>query len=214
MRRGGRITAAQLRAITELWPEYGLEIGDAPVDPAALFGNHAPLVLEVGFGMGESLHQMCLDCSDHNFIGVEAHRPGIGRLMARAAAANIRNLRICEGDACDLLERALPQSCLARVQIYFPDPWPKKRHHKRRLIQRPFADLLASRLAGGGLLHIATDWQPYALHIQELLAGHPEYEPRGQRGLCPRPPWRPMTRFERRGQRLGHAIADLLYTRA
>ncbi len=212
VRREGRLTPAQARALETLLPRYGLP-DEGLLDLPALFGRVAPVTLEIGFGSGDALASMAATAPDENFIGIEVHRPGVGRLLQRLAAEGLENVRVSTRDAVEVLEHQIPDASLDRVLVYFPDPWPKKRHHKRRLIQPPFVTLLARKLTPGGLLHLATDWMPYAEWMQEVLAGAPEFVPVPPGGCLPRPAWRPETRFERRGQRLGHPVCDLLYRR-
>jgi tRNA (guanine-N7-)-methyltransferase len=217
VRREGRMTDSQKRAIDELWPRFGV---DAPLDRGhgpllqTIFKRAAPVALEIGFGNGEHLLTRAAAEPDRNFLGVEVHRPGVGRVLNRAAAANLSNLRVACADAVEVLRDWLPEASLAEIIVYFPDPWPKKRHHKRRLIQPQFAALAASRLAPGGLLKLATDWEPYAVHMLTTLDAEPQLAnsaPQG--GYVTRPAERPLTRFEVRGQRLGHAVFDLIYRR-
>ena len=212
VRRAGRMTGAQERALQELWPRYGVPAGDGPLELADLFGRDAPCTLEIGFGNGEHLAARALAEPQRNFLGVEVHRPGIGHLLRAAAAAGLTNLRIIEQDAVEVLGSRIAAAALDEVQVLFPDPWPKKRHHKRRLIQPEFALLVASRLRPRGRLHLATDWAPYAQHMQLVLDACPLLAPHaplaGEAGTA-----RAATRFERRGLRLGHAVRDLLYER-
>ena len=212
--REGRMTEAQKRALAEHWPRFGINHAGAPRDFDALFGRHAPLVMEIGFGNGEALAWSSAQDPQRDFIGVEVHGPGVGRLLNALAERDVRNVRVYRHDAVQVLEHDIPPAALSEVRIWFPDPWPKKRHHKRRLIQPDFVALLASRMTTGGLLHLATDWQPYAAHMLEVLEVAPEWRnavPAG--GYADRPPWRMETRFERRGLKLGHDVADLLYRR-
>ena len=212
--RQGRTTPAQARAFDAHWPRYGLPVGEAPRDFDAVFGRHAPRVLEIGFGNGEQLawsaaHEPALD-----FLGVEVHRPGVGRLINALAAQDASNVRVYHHDAVEVLEREIAPQSLAQVRIYFPDPWHKKRHNKRRLIQPEFVALLASRVAHGGLLHLATDWADYAEHMVAVLEASPLWRNRAGAGqFSPRPEWRIQTHFEKRGLRLGHGVWDLLYDR-
>jgi tRNA (guanine-N7-)-methyltransferase len=207
VRREGRMTVAQKRALEELWPQFGFERGDA-------FAREAPLVMEIGFGNGEHLLARAQAEPEKNFLGVEVHRPGAGRVMNRAHAAGLRNLRVACDDAVEVLRDWLPERSLAEAVVYFPDPWPKKRHHKRRLVQPAFAALVASRLAPGGLLKLATDWAEYAAHMRATLDAEPALgNLAGATGFVPRPAERPLTRFESRGMKLGHEVFDLVYRR-
>jgi tRNA (guanine-N7-)-methyltransferase len=213
--REGRMTPAQERAFTEHWARYGLEPAGAPRDFATVFGRAAPLVMEIGFGNGEALAWSSAQDPARDYLGVEVHGPGVGRLLNALAERDADNVRVYRHDAVEVLRHDIAPGALAEVRIWFPDPWPKKRHHKRRLIQPEFVALLASRVAEGGLLHLTTDWQPYAEHMVEVLKAAPgwqrELPPAGEAGG--RPPWRLETRFERRGLKLGHAVTDLLYRR-
>lgn len=210
--RTGRMTPAQRRALDEDWPSYRLRLADGRVQWAEVFGRVAPVVLEIGFGMGDSLLAMAAAEPATDFVGIEVHPPGAGRLAHGAAALGLTNLRIYLADALDVLDDCVPDASLARVQIYFPDPWPKKKHHKRRLVQAPLIHRLAAKLAPGGLLHLATDWEPYAEQMLEFLAAEPALRNLGD-PFVERPAFRPPTRFEQRGERLGHRIRDLLFER-
>lgn len=212
--REGRITPAQQRAFSEHWPRFGVDYTGSPRDLDRLFGRHAPRVLEIGFGNGEALAWSAEHDPGRDHLGIEVHRPGVGRLMNALAAGNARNTRIWNHDAVEVLRNEIPGAVLDEVRIWFPDPWPKKRHHKRRLIQPDFVTLLATRVQPGGLLHLATDWPEYALHMREVLAAQPGWRLRdGESGESKRPTWRIETRFERRGINLGHPVTDLLYDR-
>jgi len=212
--RGGRLTDGQKRALEDLWPRWGVADGEGPLDFVELFGNPAPVILEIGFGNGGATWRMAESEPQHNFLGVEVHRPGVGRLLLQLAERGIGNVRVACVDAVELLRRRVPPASLAGVRIYFPDPWPKKRHHKRRLVQPAFVDLLAARMAPGAVLHLATDWAPYAEHMREVMEAAPDFEPRfAGRGAGCRPDWRPETKYERRGERLGHTVYDLVYRR-
>lgn len=220
--RRGRSTVAQQRALEELWPRYGVALGER-LDLAALFGRDAPVMMEIGFGAGEALVSFAQAHPEMNCLGIEVHPPGVGHLLLGAHSANLTNVRVIMHDAVEVLERHLAPESLALVHIFFPDPWPKKRHHKRRLIQPAFVHLLARALAGGGTLRLATDWEPYALHMREVLDpvsefenrafDNPSFEKESAAGFVPRPTERPLTRFERRGHRLGHGVWDLEYRR-
>lgn len=212
--RGGRLTPAQQRGLEQGWSRWGIDFDGTGLDLDALFGAAGERVLEIGFGMGQSLLAMAAAAPAQQFIGVEVHRPGVGKLLDAIDKAGIRNIRVLCHDAVEVLEHGFAPSSLARINIYFPDPWHKKRHHKRRLIQPPIAELLASRLRQGALLHLATDWEPYAEHMLAVLDGCPALENCAGAGrYSPRPPERPQTRFEARGMRLGHGVRDLLYRR-
>jgi tRNA (guanine-N7-)-methyltransferase len=207
VRRSGRITAAQQRALTELWPRWGIGFSPEMLDLDRAFGRHAPRVLEIGFGDGELLVMMAGQHPEQDFLGVEVHEPGIGHCLLLIERLGLANVRLIRHDAVEVLQEQLPAGSLAGVNLFFPDPWPKKRHHKRRLVQPAFIRLLASRLAPAGLFHVATDWAPYAAHIDEVMAAEPAFE------VVPATPGRPRTRFERRGERLGHDVAERLYRR-
>ena len=209
--RGGRMTEAQQRAYDNLWPEYGLEL-EQDLDAPALFGRDAPLVLEIGYGMGLSLVEMAQAESDKNFVGIEVHPPGVGKLMMEAHRAALQNLRTYCADAVAVLDQCVAAQSLSRIQIYFPDPWHKKKHHKRRLIQPAFIATLADKLESGGILHMATDWQPYAEHMHEVMQQSDVFNNTSQdNSFVERPAWRPVTKFEKRGARLGHGVWDLVY---
>ncbi|MEU8136703.1 tRNA (guanosine(46)-N7)-methyltransferase TrmB [Streptodolium elevatio] len=213
--RRGRLSPQQQDAIERLWPTYGLPVDGKPRDPAALFGNGGPVVLEIGFGMGEATAAMAEAEPGVNILATDIHTPGIGNLLHLIEARGLGNVRIAEGDAVVLLTEMLPADSLAGIRVFFPDPWPKSRHHKRRLIRPGFAALAASRLAPGGTLHCATDWAPYAAWMLEVLEAEPALAntagPGG--GYVPRPDRRPMTRFERQGLAKGHEVADLIFRR-
>ena len=216
--REGRITPAQQRAFDTLWSRFGIDFGadpdGTPHDFSASFGRHAPLVLEIGFGNGEALAWASEHDLARDFIGVEVHGPGVGRLMNALAARDAANVRLYKHDAVEVLEHDIAPGALAEVRIWFPDPWHKKRHNKRRLIQPAFAALLASRMAPNGLLHLATDWQAYAEHMLEVMEAAPGWRnPLGPGEYAEKPAWRIETHFERRGLKLGHGVWDLLYRR-
>jgi len=210
--RAGRMGSGQVRALQDLGPRFVLPYTAAPFDAAAAFGRHAPLVLEIGFGMGDATAAIAQALPDTDFLGVEVHTPGVGALLRHIGEKDLANLRIVQHDAVEVVEHMLAPGSLAGVHVFFPDPWHKKRHHKRRLIQPPFVALLASRLAPGGYLHCATDWQPYAEKMLEVLAGEPLLENTAQ-AYAPRPAYRPLTKFENRGLRLGHGVWDLVFRR-
>jgi tRNA (guanine-N7-)-methyltransferase len=212
--RAGRMTVAQERAWRELWPRMGLETTDAMLDLAQVFGREAPRVLEIGFGNGESLATLAAAHPERDHLGIEVHRPGVGHLLLRAAELGLGNLRVVCRDAVEVLQHCIPPDSLDEVLLYFPDPWPKKRHHKRRIVQDAFVALVASRLRKGGRLRMATDWEPYAeqmLGVAGRCAALHNESPAGS--YVARPGSRPVTRFERRGERLGHAVRDLAFRR-
>jgi tRNA (guanine-N7-)-methyltransferase len=212
VRRAGRITDAQRRAFVELWPRYGIEPGDTPLDFAALFPKRAPLIVEIGFGNGEALAAMAAAHPENNYLGIEVHRPGIGSLLLRIESGALTNVRLLEGDAKEILAQRIPAESIQGVHLFFPDPWPKKRHHKRRLVQTDFIELIRRALTAGGYFHLATDWQEYAEHMLALLGQTPGFENAAGAGrYAPRPEYRPLTKFERRGQRLGHGVWDLIF---
>jgi tRNA (guanine-N7-)-methyltransferase len=214
VRREGRITEAQKRALEELLPRYGVEPGGAPLDFVALFGRAAPVHLEIGFGNGEALAAMALAHPQNNYLGIEVHRPGVGVLLRRLDAECIANVRVVCTDAREVLEQRVPDASLSAVYAFFPDPWHKQRHHKRRLVQPEFIALLRRKLQLGGTLHLATDWEDYAQQMLALLSVAEGFENAAGPGqYVPRPEARPLTRFERRGQRLGHGVRDLVFRR-
>ncbi|MEX2964043.1 tRNA (guanosine(46)-N7)-methyltransferase TrmB [Microbulbifer sp. TYP-18] len=213
--RAGRMTEGQRRAFDHYWGPYGLSLFDGPLSARQVFGRGAPLVLEIGFGMGDSLLAMARAEPDKDFIGIEVHPPGVGRLINNAGTAGVENLRVYMADAIDVLNDCIADASLDRIQLYFPDPWHKKKHHKRRIVQPQFARLLCTKLKPGGLLHMATDWENYAEQMLEVLETEALLENTAGKGeYAPRPDFRPQTKFERRGQRLGHGVWDLLYRRA
>lgn len=212
--RSGRATIAQQRALEELWPVYGVEFSPELLDWNTVFGRSAPRMMEIGFGAGEALLAFAQANPDFDCIGVEVHRPGVGRLLLGAQAAALKNLRVICHDAVEVLQSQVAPASLALVHIFFPDPWPKKRHHKRRLIQTPFVHLLARALQPAGVLRLATDWEPYAIHMREIIEACSELANTAKDGgFAARSAARPLTRFERRGQRLGHRVWDLEYRR-
>jgi tRNA (guanine-N7-)-methyltransferase len=212
--RAGRITPAQERALSELWPKFGVEFRSNPLEARAIFGREAPRTLEIGFGNGENLVALAAAQPGRDFLGIEVHRPGVGRLLLALEARALTNVRIVCHDAVEVLAEQLPPGWLDEILILFPDPWPKKRHHKRRLIQRPFAEVLASRLAAGGRLRLATDWQPYALEMLETLTAVSALRNEAAAGaFATRSAARAPTRFERRGEQLGHEVWELAFRR-
>ena len=212
--RGGRMTEGQRNAFEHWWPEYGLSLHDGQLNGADVFGRQAPLVLEIGFGMGDSLLAMAEAEPDKDFIGIDVHPPGVGRLINNAGKQQLGNLRCYLADANDVLEDCVTDGSLARVQLYFPDPWHKKKHHKRRILQPAFVEQIGRKLAVGGIFHMATDWHNYAEHMLEVMEAAEGYQNAAGTGqYSPRPEFRPVTKFEKRGERLGHGVWDLIYTR-
>ena len=212
--RTGRMTTGQARALEDLWPRYGVEYSPAPLDLDALFGRHAPRTLEIGFGNGEHLAALAAAHPERDYLGVEVHRPGVGHLLMLAATNNLTNLRASTHDAVEVLREQIAPGALDEVLVLFPDPWHKKRHNKRRLIQPPFVELIASRLAPGGMLKLATDWEEYALQMLDVMRGNPQFTNLSPDGdWMPRPEERAPTRFEKRGARLGHGVWDLAFRR-
>ncbi len=213
--RQGRFTPAQQRAFDALWPRLGLDFTGQPRDFDGIFGRSAPRVLEIGFGNGDALRFAATKDPSRDYIGIEVHAPGVGRLLNALDSDGVRNVRLYHHDAVEVLRDEIAEGALDEVRIYFPDPWHKKRHNKRRLIQPDFANLLVSRLRHGGRLHAATDWQDYAEQMWDVLDATPGLVNRaGPRGQVPRPDWRPQTHFETRGQKLGHGVWDLVYDRS
>jgi tRNA (guanine-N7-)-methyltransferase len=212
--RGGRLTQAQKRAFDLYWSRYGVDFTGRPRDLDGLFGRRAERVLEIGFGNGEQLEYAAAQEPQRDFIGIEVHGPGVGRLLNGLAAIDAGNVRIYQHDAVEVLQQEIADGALDEVRIYFPDPWHKKRHHKRRLIQPALVALLCDKLASGGRLHLATDWQDYAEQMWDVLDAEPRLaNSAGPRGAVTRPPWRRQTHFETRGQKLGHGVWDLLYVK-
>ncbi|MEU2964023.1 tRNA (guanosine(46)-N7)-methyltransferase TrmB [Streptomyces ardesiacus] len=213
--RRSRVTTGQADALQRLWSRWGLDIdGQRVIDLPELFGNARPVVLEIGFGMGEATAEMAAADPETNILAVDVHTPGQGNLLALAERKDLSHIRVGNGDAIILLREMLAPGSLAGLRVYFPDPWPKKRHHKRRLIQPDFLTLAATRLAPGAVVHCATDWEPYAEQMLDVLTAHPDFEntvPGG--GFAPRPGHRPLTRFEGQGLDKGHVVNDLLFRR-
>jgi tRNA (guanine-N7-)-methyltransferase len=215
VRRQGRLTRGQRRALDRLGPDWVLPLPDAPLDLDALFGRQAPRVLDIGFGMGEALAEQAAAHPERDYLGVEVYPPGVGRMLQSIEEQGLTNVRLLNEDVMEVLDRALAPASLDYVHLYFPDPWPKKRHHKRRLVQPPFPERVARVLRPGGRLHLATDWAPYAEWMVEVMEAEPAFENEtGPGAFAERPGDRPLTRFEQRGERLGHEVFDLLYRRA
>ena len=210
--RQGRISSAQQRALDELTAKHALAFAPQPIDARAVFGRKAPLVLEIGSGMGETTAEIARARPETDFIAIEVHGPGVGSLLKRIEADGLANLRVIRHDAVDVLEHMIADGSLAGMHLFFPDPWPKKRHHKRRLVQPAFAALAARKLAPGGYLHAATDWPDYAAQMLAVLSAEPLLVNTAT-GYAPRPEYRPLTKFERRGLGLGHPVHDLVFRR-
>ena len=213
--RAGRVTTGQSKALEQWGDTFLLPYQNTPPDYTAIFGRQAPLVLEIGFGMGDATAQIAATMPDTNFLCCEVHQPGVGALLKRIGEQGLSNIRICAHDAVEVIANMLPAGSLHGVHIFFPDPWHKTRHHKRRLIQPALVHALAQRLAAGGYIHCATDWQPYAEQIIEVLRANPllaNTSPHAH-GYADKPHYRPQTKFERRGLRLGHGVWDLVFTR-
>lgn len=212
--REGRLTKGQAQAMEQQWPSMGLDYTPEAIDLVKVFGREADTVLEIGFGMGGSLVEMAKASPELNFIGIEVHKPGVGACLSVAAEAGVTNLRVYHHDALEVLENSIAEGSLARVQLFFPDPWHKKRHHKRRIVQAPFAELIRSKLKVGGVFHLATDWENYSEHMLEVMNAAPGYKNQSTTGdVVERPEHRPLTKFEARGHRLGHGVWDLMFER-
>ncbi len=212
--RAGRMTPGQERGLEQGLPRYGLRLEEGVLQPQKVFGRQAPLTLEIGFGMGQSLLQMAKEAPEQDFIGVEVHRPGVGALLNGMLTDSVDNVRIYSCDAIEVLNQCVADESLDRVLLFFPDPWHKSRHHKRRIVQPAFAALVHKKLKQGGVLHMATDWEPYAEHMLEIMNVAPGYKNlSADNTWVPRPAERPVTKFERRGERLGHGVWDLKFTK-
>ena len=216
--RAGRTTGAQQRALDTLLPQFGLPYAEAPIDLEKVFGRSAavaPKILEIGFGMGETSARIAAENPHNDYLGIEVHTPGVGALLIRIEELGLANQRIIQHDAHEVLEHMIAPGSLGGVHIFFPDPWHKKRHHKRRLVQPPLVALAASRLAPGGYLHCATDWEEYAMQMLDVLSAEPLLENTvdAATGYAPRPDYRPLTKFENRGLKLGHGVWDLVFRR-
>lgn len=210
--RAGRMGSGQQRALEEFGPRFVIPYAAAPLDLHGVFGRTAPNILEIGFGMGETTASIAANHPENDYLGVEVHTPGVGALLKRVGAAGLSNVRIVHHDAVEVLEHMLPDACLDGAHIFFPDPWHKKRHHKRRLIQPEFVARLVAKLKPGGYLHLATDWQGYAEQMLSVLQGETSLENTAP-DYAPRPDYRPLTKFEQRGLRLGHGVWDLVFRR-
>lgn len=211
VRREGRITPSQQRALETLWPRFGIELAE-PLDLQALFRREAPRTLEVGFGNGDALATMASHAPDVDFIGIDVHRPGIGHLLLEVEKRDLTNVRVINADAVEVLQWYIRPASLDRILLFFPDPWPKKRHHKRRILQPGFIELVAGCLGAKGIFHMATDWEDYAQQMLTLMEASPHFKNcAGKCGFSPRPDYRPVTRFEQRGRRKGYNVRDLIF---
>ncbi len=208
--RQGRMSVAQTRALETLLPRWGIPYREAPLDLDQTFGRAAPKILEIGFGMGDSTAKIAAEHPENDYLGIEVHGPGVGSLLNQIEAANLTNLRVMQHDAVEVLKHMLAPASLDGVHIFFPDPWHKKKHNKRRLIQPALVTLLCDRLKPGGYLHAATDWQEYAEHILAVLTAEPQLSNTAA-DYAPRPDYRPLTKFEQRGIRLGHGVWDIVF---
>lgn len=214
VKREGRLTKGQALALEKYWEDMGLNHENGLIDPVALFGNNNPVVLEIGFGMGKSLVEMAKNDPDTNYIGVEVHRPGVGACIALAKEQEVTNLKVYEHDAIEVLADCIKDQSLSTVQLFFPDPWHKKKHHKRRIVKPEFVESIRQKLTIGGVFHMATDWENYAECMLEDMQSSPGYENLSETNdYVPRPDSRPLTKFENRGQRLGHGVWDLQFKR-
>ena len=211
--RQGRFSPGQQRAYAELLPRFGISYETKAVDFDQAFGRHAPVVVEVGSGMGETTARIAAENPGVDYLAIEVHAPGVGSLLKQVGEAGLTNVRVVRHDAVEVLRDMIPAGSLAAIHVFFPDPWPKKRHHKRRLLQPDFAMLAASRLAAGGMLHVATDWQEYADHVLAVLSATPGLANTVE-GFAPRPATRPQTKFEKRGIKLGHGVWDIVFRKA
>lgn len=212
--RSGRMTSGQQNSWDDLWPNLGLDLSSSLIDFASVFGNSNPLVLEIGFGMGRSLCEMAQQAPHENFVGIEVHRPGVGSLLMKADELKLTNLKVFCADANELLKHSISDKALNRLQLFFPDPWHKTKHNKRRLVQAEFVQSIRPKLEIGGIFHMATDWEPYAKHMVKVMESAEGFKNiAGKHNYSERPDYRPLTKFEERGQRLGHGVWDLLYER-
>ena len=208
--RQGRFSPGQQRAYAELMPRFGISYSPHPLDFAQAFGRRAPVVAEVGFGMGETTARIATQNPQTNYLGIEVHAPGVGSLLKQVGEAGLENVRVVRHDAVEVMREMIPAASLDAIHVFFPDPWPKKRHHKRRLLQPAFVSLAASRLVPGGIFHVATDWEEYANEVLAVFLATPELENTAE-GFAPRPGARPETKFERRGLKLGHGVWDVVF---
>ena len=212
VRRSGRLTLGQRTGLIDLWPQFGVDIPSGIIDLKSLFKKIQPITLEIGFGNGDSLLEMAINTPDQNFLGIEVYEAGIGRLINEANKHQLSNLKIIKADAVEVLEHHIKDDSFETFQLFFPDPWHKKKHHKRRIIQTDFLDLISNKLQDGGTMHMATDWENYAEYMMVTLEKHPYFKnAMGAHKYSLRPEHRPITKFERRGERLGHGVWDLIF---
>ena len=212
VKREGRLTEGQERALKDLFPLYGLELQDTPVNFTDIFQRTTPTILEIGFGNGSSLSEMAMNNPEQDYIGIEVHRPGVGNLLSQIEKLSLTNLRVMNDDAIDVLNKMIADGSLSAVYLFFADPWHKTRHHKRRIVQKEFVQLLRKKLKVGGVFHMATDWEGYAKHMMRIMIEAEGFSnTAGKNQYLPRPDYRPLTKFEQRGQRLGHGVWDLIF---
>lgn len=212
VRREGRVTKGQQRALAELLPQYGIRLEQGVLDLDVLFGRQARRILEIGFGNGTSLAEMARHHPENDYLGIEVHRPGVGNLLLQIEKQELTNIRVSNDDAVEVLEQQVPDSSLDAVYLFFPDPWHKKKHHKRRIVQPAFVQLLRRKLKPDGIFHMATDWENYAEHMLDVMTTAEGFANLAAEGnYSPRPEYRPLTKFEQRGQRLGHGVWDLIF---
>ena len=213
VKRSGRLSKGQSLGLNELWSDYGIDVDKSSLNFEEIYLNQNDITLEVGFGNGDSLIEMAIRQPDQNFLGIEVYEAGVGRVVNEASKKNINNLKVIKEDAVEVLENNILDSSISNFQLFFPDPWNKKRHHKRRIVQMSFLDLLSKKLKDHGIVHIATDWENYAEHIMETLESHPYFKNcAGAHRYSLRPEYRPLTKFENRGQKLGHGVWDIIFT--
>ena len=212
VKRSGRLTEGQRFGLNELWPKFGLDVSTQPIEFDQIFDQNQAVVLEIGFGNGDSLLEMAINEPEHNFLGIEVYEAGVGRLINEANKHNLSNLKIIKEDAVEILKNNIADNSLSGFQLYFPDPWHKKKHHKRRIVSPEFMSLMASKLKHGAFVHMATDWEDYAIQMMEVLEAHPNFKnTQGAHIYSSRPMRRPITKFEKRGERLGHGVWDLTF---
>ena len=212
VKRSGRLSKGQSLGLNELWSDFGIDVDSSTFDFEEIFSNQNDVTLEVGFGNGDSLLEMAIQEPNQNFLGIEVYEAGVGRLINEANKKNVGNLKVIKEDAVEVLENNVADDSISNFQLFFPDPWHKKRHHKRRIVQMDFLDLLSKKLKSNGTAHIATDWQDYAEHIMETLESHPHFKNlAGDHTYSERPEYRPLTKFENRGQKLGHGVWDIIF---